>query len=129
MGHVILAIRGWCIMGKVGEIQPRHHKAVFIDRVVIEGIILFHVGNADNGVVLLQYHAGAEMQGKIAGRDSDLLPVGLFQIQCSAKVKLFGAVGESGTHEHSPLRFLCSLSRFGAGHTPRRSCGEETGMV
>ena len=80
------------------KVQPSHAQPGFVDGIVVQRIALCHVGHAQNGVVAVQLSGLTKAEGVIARCDHELFPVGKLIVQIAAKVKIFGLVGGSGTH-------------------------------
>jgi len=98
-GSNIMALRGrLAVMGIAHEIQPRHGKALLVDRIKIQGIVIHHMGHTDDGMMLRHGRPVAEGQREIPGRDGHFLGIGNVIVQGPSEVKIPCLISDSGAH-------------------------------
>ena len=76
-----LSIRGGGISSISDKVQSGHAKALLIDRVVVERILIRNVSHAENGIVLLKRREMAEGKGEIPWCDDKLFAIGKLVIE------------------------------------------------
>ena len=96
--NVALAAARRGVSGVADKVQPGDAQALLVDGVVIQRVILGHIGHTDHGVMGAQLPRPAENKRVVARGDRHLVPVRKFIIQIAAKVQIFGPVGCSSTH-------------------------------
>ena len=75
------SIRRGGISGISDKVQSCHAKALLIDRVVVERILIRNVSHAENGIVLLKRREMAEGKGEIPWCDDKLFTIGKLVIE------------------------------------------------
>ena len=103
LGHIILSVRLFPIVGISNEIKPRHSQALFIYSLIIERIIVGHMGHADHGIVGFHGPLKTEAEGIVPWSDGHLVAKGKFIIQGPAKIKIFCLIGCCCTHKLPPV--------------------------
>ena len=98
LGDIFLSLAGGGIGGIANKIEPGHAKTFLIDGIIVEGVTIGHIRHADDGVVFVHVAGMAERKRKAAGRNGYFAGVGKFIIQSTAKIKITGLIGGSGTH-------------------------------
>ena len=103
LGHIILSVRLFPIVGISNEIKASHSQAFFIYGLIIERIIVSHMGHADHGIVGFHGPLKTEAEGIVPWSDGHLVAKGKFIIQGPAKIKIFCLIGCCCTHKLPPV--------------------------
>ena len=96
---VVLSVRFRLAGGVAHKVQPCNAQAFLVDSIVVERILLGHIGHTDHGVVGAHLPRPTERERVVARGDGHLIPVRKFIIQVAAKVQVFGPVGCCRTHK------------------------------
>ena len=104
-GHVVLPADRGLVDGAVGKVQRGHGQPGLVHRVVIQRVVLLHVGHADHGVMAGQGAGGPEGEGQAARGDGHRFVIGPLQIQRAAEIVAAGAVGDGGAHTKTSVSF------------------------
>ena len=97
-------------MGIAGEVEPGHIDPRLVHPLGVQGIALRHAGHADDGLMGLQGGHFVKLQRKLPGRNHNLLPKGIFQVQITAGIGIFCGQSDAGTHDKTS--FFFSVSRL-----------------
>ena len=82
------------------EVQPCHSKAFFIDRIVIQRVIVRYMCHTDDRIMIFQFFHMAKMKRIISWCYCNLISIGEFIIQRPSHIKIFCLISSCCTHFH-----------------------------
>lgn len=120
LGDVAFAILRRVVDCIADKVQPCDAQALLIDGVIVERVLPRHVGHADHRIFCAEVPHAAQSKRVGPRRDGNLVAVGKFIIEITAKVETVGCIGCSCTHAERPFCFMIRVLYHAAGRIIHR---------
>ena len=96
--EALIEINGISYKIKAGDTKP-----LFIERLIIERVIIHHTRHADHCIVMGKGRHMKKGKRVIARCNGDLVAIGKFIIECAAHIKVACLIGCCCTHRKTPF--------------------------